>query len=247
MKIFATVMLATVMVQVLAIEPDAYSVPQDTVPRNDTIIRSEREIELYSTLDSVNYFLGLTLGYSLEGISFKKDPALIAMGLYTAMMGNSEYTLPVAQAKVLEINERLLNEKLESAHPVPNDKLIEERNFLEENAKRNEVHTTQSGLQYEILTEGNGPRPSISDTVNVHYEGMFIDGTVFDSSFERGNPTLFPLSTVIAGWQEGLQLMPVGSTYKFYIPSKLAYGSRGVGPIPPYTPLVFRISLLGIQ
>ncbi len=110
------------------------------------------------------------------------------------------------------------------------------------------VHTTASGLQYEILKEGTGPKPSAADTVAVHYEGRLIDGTVFDSSIARGQPAVFPLGQVIPGWTEGVQLMPVGSKYRFTIPPQLGYGESGAGGvIPPNAVLVFDIELLAVQ
>ncbi len=110
------------------------------------------------------------------------------------------------------------------------------------------VHTTASGLQYEILKEGTGPRPSAADTVAVHYEGKLLDGTVFDSSIARGQPAVFPLGQVIPGWTEGVQLMPVGSKYRFTIPPQLGYGESGAGGvIPPNAVLVFDIELLAVQ
>lgn len=116
-----------------------------------------------------------------------------------------------------------------------------------ENAKREEVKTTESGLQYEVIEEGNGPKPTAEDKVRVHYHGTTIDGEVFDSSVDRGEPTEFPLNGVIKGWTEGIQLMPVGSKYKFYIPSELAYGEQGAqGAIEPNSALIFEVELLDI-
>ena len=120
--------------------------------------------------------------------------------------------------------------------------------FLAENAKREGVKVTASGLQYEVLEATLGQKPKATDTVKVHYEGTLIDGTVFDSSYKRGESIPFPLNGVIKGWTEGLQLMSVGSKYKFFIPYQLAYGERGAGgSIPPYAALIFTVELLGIE
>lgn len=120
--------------------------------------------------------------------------------------------------------------------------------FLAENAKREGVKVTESGLQYEILEPSLGQKPKATDTVRVHYEGTLIDGTVFDSSYKRGESITFPLNGVIKGWTEGLQLMSIGSKYKFFIPYQLAYGEHGAGAsIPPYAALIFTVELLGIE
>lgn len=120
--------------------------------------------------------------------------------------------------------------------------------FLAENAKRAEVKTTPSGLQYEVIEATLGQKPSATDKVRVHYEGTLIDGTVFDSSYKRGESITFGLNQVIKGWTEGLQLMSVGSKYKLYIPYDLAYGAQGAGgSIPPYAALIFTVELLGIE
>lgn len=120
--------------------------------------------------------------------------------------------------------------------------------FLAENAKRPGVKVTPSGLQYEVLDATLGQKPKATDTVRVHYEGTLPDGTVFDSSYKRGEPISFPLNGVIAGWTEGLQLMSVGSKYKLFIPYNLGYGERGAGAsIPPYAALIFTVELLGIE
>ncbi|MFB1010317.1 MAG: FKBP-type peptidyl-prolyl cis-trans isomerase, partial [Thiopseudomonas sp.] len=120
------------------------------------------------------------------------------------------------------------------------------KDFLQDNAKKDGVVTLESGLQYEILTTGEGDKPVRESTVRTHYHGTLIDGSVFDSSYERGQPAEFPVSGVIAGWTEALQLMPVGSKWRLYVPSELAYGGQAVGSIPPHSTLVFDVELLAI-
>jgi FKBP-type peptidyl-prolyl cis-trans isomerase len=118
--------------------------------------------------------------------------------------------------------------------------------FLADNKKREGVQETASGLQYEVVTMGTGAKPVATDVVKVHYTGMLLDSTKFDSSVDRGEPAQFGVNQVIQGWQEGIQLMPVGSKFKFYIPYELAYGEQGTGPIPPYATLIFDVELLEI-
>lgn len=124
----------------------------------------------------------------------------------------------------------------------------EGKKFLEENAKKEGVSVTPSGLQYKVITEGSGAKPKATDSVVVHYRGTTIDGKEFDSSYKRGEPISFPLGGVIAGWTEGLQLMPIGSKYELYIPYNLAYGERGAGGvIAPYATLIFEVELLDVK
>ena len=122
------------------------------------------------------------------------------------------------------------------------------KKFLEENALKEGITKTASGLQYEVLQEGTGPKPGPTSTVEVHYEGRLINGKVFDSSYQRKETISFPLNRVIAGWTEGLQLMPAGAKYRLYIPSELGYGARGAGgDIPPHSALIFDVELISIR
>ncbi len=135
-----------------------------------------------------------------------------------------------------------------TTHKVSETNFAHGQKFLLDNEKRSDVNTTNSGLQYEILNNGSGKiHPSFSSAVKVHYHGTLIDKTVFDSSVDRGEPITFPLNKVIQGWQEGLQLMVVGDKFRFFIPSNLAYGKNGSGPIPPGTTLIFEIELIDIR
>lgn len=123
----------------------------------------------------------------------------------------------------------------------------EGQQFLEANGKRPEVTQLPSGLQYEVLRQGSGAKPGATDTVKVNYRGTFIDGTTFDSSYDRGQPSEFPLNRLIAGWSEGLQHMAEGAHYKLFIPYELAYGEAGIGPIPGYSTLIFEVELLEVK
>ena len=127
------------------------------------------------------------------------------------------------------------------------DNLKKGQEFLAENAKREGVVTTKSGLQYEVIKEGDGKSPQATDTVKCHYEGRLIDGRIFDSSYNRGTPSVFTLDQVIKGWTEGLQLMKEGSKYRFYIPYNLAYGSQKVSIILPYSALIFDVELIEVK
>ena len=167
----------------------------------------------------------------------------------TDILNDNELKVSNAEAQAL-VNAyfQQMEEKMQNENAEKGKKALEEgRVFLENNGKRPEVTTTKSGLQYEILKEGNGKHPKATDKVRCHYEGTLIDGTVFDSSYQRNEPAVFGLNQVITGWTEGVQLMGEGAKYRFYIPYLLAYGEGGAGAsIPPYSTLIFDVELLEV-
>lgn len=170
--------------------------------------------------------------------------AVAVMGVALTSCSNKDKSAATETLPGVEVEETA-----QSNLPLPLKNAKAGQDFLAENAKRDSVKVTPSGLQYEVLQEGTGAKPTATSTVKVNYEGKLIDGTVFDSSYERGEPISFPLNRVIPGWTEGLQLMSVGSKYRFYIPSELAYGEQGTpgGPIGPNCALIFEVELLGIE
>jgi FKBP-type peptidyl-prolyl cis-trans isomerase FklB len=193
-------------------------------------------------MEKVSYALGLSLGNNLMGSGVTTLAySQLAKGIEDMMEGKSaDMTMQEAQT--------IISEFFESLQAKMSEKSIEEgKAFLDQNSKRSEVITLESGLQYEILVSGNGALPKATDTVEVHYHGSLIDGKVFDSSVQRGEPATFGVTQVIPGWVEALQLMPVGSKWRLVIPSELAYGSQGAGQsIAPYSTLVFEVELLSI-
>ena len=193
-------------------------------------------------MEKVSYALGLSLGNNLLSSGIKSlNIEKLAKGIQDVLEQKSpEISYEEAQ--------NVINEFFMQLQEKSSEKTISEgRAFLEANGKRTEVSTLKSGLQYEILKEGNGSQPKASDKVKVHYQGTLIDGTVFDSSVRRGEPATFGVTQVIAGWVEALQLMPVGSKWKLYIPSNLAYGAQGAGQhIGPHTTLIFEVELIDI-
>jgi FKBP-type peptidyl-prolyl cis-trans isomerase FkpA len=210
-------------------------------------IKSESQITLNSREDSLNYFLGLNWAYTLGQAPWEADADLIIAGLSHVLKDSSSYDEMTAGAVFSQLTSVLQAEEAQKAEAEAMQTLEEGIAFLEENGKREGVITTESGLQYEVITQGDGPMPTESSSVAVFYEGKLLDGTIFDSSYDTGDTVRFPLSGVIRGWTEGLQLMPVGSTYMFYLPSELGYGARGTGPIPPNATLIFKVELLDIE
>jgi FKBP-type peptidyl-prolyl cis-trans isomerase FkpA len=204
--------------------------------------------DLATEKDKVSYMVGMDVGRSLTQIKDEIDVDVLVQGLKDTLTGATP-KLTDDQANEIKqaFMQRLQAKAMEERNALAARNRAEGEAFLAENSKKPGVHTTDSGLQYQVLTQGNGPKPAATDRVKVHYTGTLIDGTKFDSSIDRGTPAEFALNGVIKGWTEGLQLMPVGSKYKFFIPSDLAYGEQGTpGPIGPNATLVFEVELLEI-
>jgi len=207
--------------------------------------KSMKRTKLDTEIKKVSYSLGISAGtyYAKQGLD-SLDVNAFAMGLKDAItQDTSNMKMSEMEANVVlqKFFTQLSQKKSEAA-------IKEGKDFLAENAKKDNVVTLADGLQYKILKEGSGPKPSATDKVKVHYTGKLLDGTVFDSSVERGEPITFQLNRVIPGWTEALQLMPVGSKWRLFIPSDLAYGERGAGQtIPPNSTLIFDVELLGIE
>jgi FKBP-type peptidyl-prolyl cis-trans isomerase FklB len=198
-----------------------------------------------TTEERVSYGIGRQMGDQLAEGAFKEvSLASVIAGITDAMEGNPS---AVPEAELSAAFQEIMARMEEEQKAASADVIAAGENFLKENGQRLEVTVTDSGLQYEVLTQGIGEKPTAQSTVSCHYHGTLIDGTVFDSSVERGQPAEFPVSGVIAGWTEALQLMNVGSKYRLYVPSELAYGERGAGgAIGPYQTLVFDVELLAV-
>lgn len=195
-----------------------------------------------------SYSLGLQIGNDISQMKDKLDSDSFMRGIQDYMGGKKPMLTPEEMAKAKEEFQKSMQEEMQKEAQTRSSKNRAEGDaFLAKNKERKEVTTTASGLQYEVLTPGNGEKPQASSTVKVHYQGTLLDGTEFDSSYKRKEPVSFPLDRVIPGWTEGLQLMPVGAKYRFFIPSELAYGSRGAPPkIGGDATLKFEVELLEI-
>lgn len=205
-------------------------------------------VELETEAQKLGYVFGMEIGGQLKQGGAEVDIDTLAAALKASYNGE-ELALTPEEATNIR-NEYIAARRAEAEAAQQNQaaaNAAEGDKFLLENAQKEGVVVTDSGLQYQVMTMGDGPKPAATDTVTVHYRGTLLDGTEFDSSYSRNQEATFGLNQVIPGWTEGLQLMPVGSKYKFFIPSNLAYGPNGPPSIGPNATLVFEVELLGIQ
>lgn len=203
------------------------------------------EVKLETLDQRLSYIVGENMAHQLKNDGIELDTNAFAMAVADVAAGNAPRLLEADKRSAIEEIQKISEERQKAKHAA---NIAEGAAYLEANSKKDGVITTDSGLQYKSLAKGDGKKPTKSDTVKVHYKGTLIDGTPFDSSYDRGEPAVFPVGGVIAGWTEALQLMNVGDKFELTIPSDLAYGPNGSGQaIGPNATLVFEVELLGIE
>ncbi len=213
------------------------------------LAEEKKQVELTTDVQKLSYALGLDLGTYFKTLGEDLDLTILHQGVLDSYQGgkpllSEEEAAEIQQKFVQKQQEERLTQTLEMMSK--NKQAADD--FLKENAAREGVVTTDSGLQYKILTPGDGPKPRAEDTVKVHYKGTLLDGSEFDSSYSRGEPAVFPLNQVIPGWTEALQLMNTGTKAQIFLPPDLAYGDRGAPPvIEPGSMLIFEVELIGIE
>ena len=208
------------------------------------------QVKLKDNADSLNYALGVSIANNLKQGGFQNlNAEMIGKGMEAFFKGDkSIMDENVSMGMINACMSDIQAKKAEEAKKAGEKNLADGKKFLEENKKKKGVITTASGLEYEVIKMGTGPKPVETDKVTTHYHGTLLDGTVFDSSVQRGEPIQFPVNGVIKGWTEALQLMPVGSKFKLFIPSELAYGEQGAGgSIGPNATLIFEVELISID
>lgn len=221
-----------------------------TTKKTPTTARTATPYTLKTPREKAGYALGAKIGGDLrrQGVNEAVDPATVARGIKDALAGTkSLMTDDEVRAALTQLQSQVREKQEAKAHEAGGANRKEGETFLAANKTKEGVTTLPDGLQYKIMKEGSGPKPSATDTVSVNYRGTLISGKEFDSSYKRGQATTFPVGGVIKGWTEALQLMPVGSKWQLFIPSDLAYGDRGAGgDIGPGETLIFEVELLSI-
>jgi FKBP-type peptidyl-prolyl cis-trans isomerase FklB len=211
--------------------------------------KTQNALTLQTPKDKLSYAIGMNFGASLRKQSVEVDTNILVRGLKDSLAGGKTLlTEDESRAVVAELQAEMRKKQEEKMAQAGEANLKEGQEFLAANKSKEGVVTLPSGLQYKILQAGTGPKPTTSDSVVCNYRGTLIDGKEFDSSYKRGQPATFPVSGVIKGWTEALQLMPVGSKWQLFVPAELAYGARGAGPgIGPNSTLIFEVELISIQ
>lgn len=210
--------------------------------------KEDASIELTTLEQKVNYVVAQNMAQQFQQGGLTIEPDVFALALQDVRDGvESRLTDEEKETVMQTFQEQAMAKREEEQKKVSETNIAEGTAYLEANKAKEGVTVTESGLQYRVITEGTGVKPTATDTVTVHYVGKLLDGTEFDSSISRGEPVAFPVNGVIAGWTEALQLMPQGSKWELVIPSDLAYGPGGNGPIPPNSVLVFEVELLEVK
>lgn len=211
-------------------------------------------VELTTEAQKEAYSVGASIGRYMSGhikeqeeLGLPVDRTLIVTGFTNGLNDQLKLTEEDMQTILQSLDKKLNDKRQEQATAISAKNIEDGKKYLEENKAKPGVVTTESGLQYEVLTPATGEKPAAEDTVEVDYVGTLLDGTEFDSSYKRGETAKFPLNRVIPGWTEGVQLMPVGAKFKFVIPSGLAYGDRDTGTIPPNSTLIFEVELKSVE
>jgi len=209
-----------------------------------SVFGQDKSTPLKDSKDKVSYSIGLNIGFNLKKQNVSINPDTFVLGLKDALAGKPQMTDEQVKETMTAFEKEMIDKQ--KAAGVKNG--ADGEKFLAENKKKEGVKATASGLQYKVVKEGTGAQPKEKDTVMANYRGTLIDGTEFDSSYKRGQPATFPVSGVIKGWTEALQMMKVGSKYQLFIPAKLAYGERAIGPdIGPNSTLIFEVELLDVK
>jgi FKBP-type peptidyl-prolyl cis-trans isomerase FklB len=208
-------------------------------------VSAEEKLVLKNQKEKMSYIVGMDIGNNLKKQSIDVDPKILARGIQEALAGVKPL---LTEQEIQETMMAFQKEMMAKQEEIGKKNKKEGEAFLAENKKKEGVKTLPSGLQYKVIKAGTGKKPKLADTVKAHYRGTLIDGTEFDSSYKRGEPVSFPVSGVIPGWTEALQLMEEGAKWQLFIPSNLAYGERGMGGvIGPHATLIFEIELISIQ
>ncbi|XQW84785.1 FKBP-type peptidyl-prolyl cis-trans isomerase [Thalassotalea piscium] len=240
MKFFKPTLVALALVSVIGCQ-------ESKIEEKAPVLDTEIQKQAYSLGASIGMYMTRNLDEQKK-LGMTLDQDLIVRGFVDSLSDKAVIEKEEIQSLLMSLDQNMKAKQQEQAKLASESSLVEGQKFLEENAKLEGVQVTESGIQYQVITEGTGEKPVATDTVKVHYTGTLINGDKFDSSVDRGEPAVFPLNRVIAGWTEGLQLMSVGSKYKFTIPSDLAYGPNGRPPqIPGNAVLQFEVELLEIQ
>ncbi|WP_427980414.1 FKBP-type peptidyl-prolyl cis-trans isomerase [Agarivorans sp.] len=218
----------------------------ETTAAAQVALETAEQQQAYAIGASVSRYIATTLEQQKE-LGLELDNALVLKGMEDGLGGEVSMSEEEIQSTLKALDEKLAGLVQAKAEADAAAAKAESEKFLADNAAREGVTVTESGLQFEVLSDAEGDKPSAADTVTVHYKGTLTDGTPFDSSYDRGEPATFPLNRVIPGWTEGVQLMSKGAKYKFFIPSELGYGESGAGSIPPNSVLVFEVELIDIE